>query len=222
MLYPQLLTAVRNEMAKDRIKIPVKGYVSEPIEVKTEIDREQGFHCYITSDSWTRIDNAVGSLERSRAFVESSHRALKIVENFYENIDEVKREYSIANAARQQARDEEERIRREAREADKPVGAVLAKTIINRMVAAAKQMKENRVRWESVTIKTSTRGERINRDIRVTSSGAGLCLFNLDWSRISKDRAQKYIADSSLACLDAREVDVADARIANFLLGKKA
>ena len=222
MLDPRLLTEVRKEMAKGVIKFPVPGYRNEPIEVRTEIDRDAGWTCTITSDSWTRLDHEVTGLERSRAFAEKSQEALKLVENFYENIDEAKREYKIAELARQQARDEEARIKREAREADAAVGDKLAKTIIDRMVAAAKRMKEQRIRWESVTIVTATRGERSFKNIRVTSSGAGLCLFNLDWSRISKDYARKYIADSSLACLNAHEVDVADARVANFLMSKKA
>lgn len=222
MLDPLLLTEVRKEMGKGTIKFPVPGYRNEPIEVRTEINREQGWTCSITSDSWTRLEDAVSGLERSRNFVAVSQQALKLVENFYENLEEVKREYKIAELARQQARDEEARQKREAREADAPVGDKLAKTIIDRMVAAAKQMKENRQRWESVTIVTATRGERSFKNIRVTSSGAGLCLFNLDWSRISKDYARKYIADSSLACLNAHEVDVADARVANFLMSKKA
>lgn len=222
MLDSRLLTEVRKDMGKGGVKFPVPGYVNDPLEVKTEINREEGWACYITNDSWSRYDDKVSGLERSRGFVKATQEAMELVENFYENLDEVKREYSIANQARQQARDEEERKKREAREADTAVGEKLAKTIIDRMVAAARKMKENRQRWESVTIKTSTRGERVNRDIRVTSSGAGLCLFNLDWSRVSRDHARKYIADSSLACLDASEVDVADARIANFLMSKKA
>lgn len=220
MLDPLLLTAVRKEMAKDRIKFPVPGYINDPIEVKTEIDRNRGWSCWIATDSWSRIDNDVDDITRSQEFVKRSQEALKLVENFWENIDEAKREYKIAELARQHARDEEERQKKAARDADAAVGDKLAKTIIDRMVAAARRMKEQRIRWESVTIKTASRGDRVARDIRVTNSSAGLCLFNMDWSRISKDSARRYIADSSLACLNAHEVDVADARVANFLMSK--
>ena len=131
---------------------------------------------------------------------------------------EMEREYQIAESAKRQRKLQEEQERQMRIDADKPVGEKLAKKIIRAMDAKVKSPGFGS--YDKVKIKIKYRGEHVEQELTCMPNYKRMALFNLGWSRISKDRAYSILKDSWIDGLDAREVDVADGRVANFLMAK--
>lgn len=126
--------------------------------------------------------------------------------------------YQEAEAQRQQEMEMERQRIKAQREADAPVGKKLAKRIIKEMQRIA---REELSRWsDSPDVKVYERGTHKETKLHVTRSYAGLVLFSINYSRISRKDAEAMIADSNLAMLDVSAVGIPDPRVMNFLLTK--
>lgn len=131
---------------------------------------------------------------------------------------EMEREYRIAKEAERQRKLQEDLERQMKIDADKPVGEKLAKKIIRAMVAKVKAPGFGS--YNKITVKIKYRGEHTEQEITCMPNYKRMALFNLGWSRVSKDRAYKILKESWMDGLDAREADVADGRVADFLMAK--
>ena len=132
--------------------------------------------------------------------------------------EEMEREYRIAEEAKRQRKLQEDLERQMKIDADRPVGEKLAKKIIRAMVAKVKSPGFGS--YNKVMVKIKYRGDHTEQEITCMPNYKKMALFNLGWSRVSKDRAYAILKDSWIDGLDAREVDVADGRVADFLMAK--
>lgn len=131
---------------------------------------------------------------------------------------DMEREYQIAEEQRRQRKLAEELERQMRIDADKPVGEKLAKKIIRAMIAKVKSPGFGN--YNKISVKIKYRGDHSEHEITCMPNYKKMALFNLSWTRISKDRAYSILKDSWIDGLDAREADVADGRVADFLMAK--
>ena len=157
-------------------------------------------------------------LEAMDDYVAKMHLAREDIAYIEDHKQDMEREYQIAESAKRQRQLQEEQERQMKIDADKPVGEKLAKKIIRSMINKVKSPGFGS--YNKITVKVTYRGDRMEQELTCMPNYKRMALFNLGWSRISKDKAYKILKESWIDGLDAREVDVADGRVADFLMAK--
>ena len=170
--------------------------------------------------SWGGREDIVNftDLEAVEDYVVKMQQAREDIAYIERHKADMEREYQIAEEQRRQKKLAEELERQMKIEADRPVGEKLAKKIIRSMVNKVKTPGFGS--YNKITVKVTYRGDRMEQELTCMPNYKRMALFNLGWSRISKDKAYKILKDSWIDGLDAREVDVADGRVADFLMAK--
>ena len=170
--------------------------------------------------SWGGREDIVNftDLEAMDDYVAKMKIAREDIAYIEENKSEMEREYRIAEEAKRQRKLQEDLERQMKIDADRPVGEKLAKKIIRAMVSKVKSPGFGS--YNKITVKIKYRGEHQEQEITCMPNYKKMALFNLGWSRVSKDRAYQILKDSWMDGLDAREADVADGRVADFLMAK--
>ena len=170
--------------------------------------------------SWGGREDIVNftDLEAMDDYLVKMQQAREDIAYIEDHKQDMEREYQIAEEQRRQKKLAEELERQMKIEADRPVGEKLAKKIIRSMVNKVKTPGFGS--YNKITVKVTYRGDRMEQELTCMPNYKRMALFNLSWTRISKDKAYKILRDSWIDGLDAREADVADGRVADFLMAK--
>jgi hypothetical protein len=150
-------------------------------------------------------------------YAEALKAAGEKIQMFMKMEDQMESIFQEGEAHRAEEARREEEERKAKRDADKPVGKVLARKLIETMKREVKTMG----RWDTQNIKCFERGTRRDFIIKVEFSRSGMGLFSKDYTRISKDKAIALLADSHLQSLDVSGCPaLPDPNVAAFLLMK--
>ena len=208
------------DKGRGSIKYRVFGYRGSDV-VELEINRRDR-----NNQLWTITPNRSGYVSRDdeepnditamENTVAALQDAIRLGREIEQDLPRLEARFQAADAIRKA---EALRIAEEARvkrDADAPVGMKLAKHIIQQMAYEIKAKDGGH--WDEITIKLATRGERKEEDLKVRYSRYGKTLFNLGWSRISKDRALAMLADSSIDALKVDGINIVDPKLAKFMM----